>query len=896
MAKANVVLNKFNRGMVSPLALARVDLENLPFFAEEMINWYPRVLGSMSIRPGTEYISPTYTSAYAKHIPFVFSNDDTAIIELTDSLLRVRVDEAVITRSAVSTAVTNGNFTSNITSWNDESAAGCTAAWHSSGAASLTGNDFSRAALRQQVTVAAEDQGVEHALRVVVTKGEIYFRVGPGATNDTFFAETTLGEGTHSLAFTPTSDFHVTISSDKKYACLVDSVTVEASGDMTIATPWVAADLPKIRYTQSADIVYVACKGYLQYKIERRSETSWSVVKYQPKDGPFRVINTTHKTITASATTGDVTLTASDNVFKASNVGGLYKMKSVGQFVTVSVTAENQWSDPISVTGTGDTRDITVVRSGTWVATVTLQRSIGAVGNWTDVTTYTTNATVTYNDTLDNQIIYYRIGVDTGDYTSGTAVLSLEASTGSLTGIAKITAYTNERSVTAMILKPIGSTAATENWYEGQWSDRRGYPSAVCFYDGRLVWAGKDKINCSVSDAYESFDDATVGDSGPISRSIGSGPVDDINWLLPLYRLVLGGQADEWEIRSSALDEPITPSNFNIKSASNQGSSAVQGHKVDGTGIFVQKSGKRIYELGYSKDQFNNYQTDDLTKLFPEAAGDGNTFTQIAVQRQPDTRIHCLRSDGKVAINVRDHAETVKAWCIFETDGVVEDIFTMPGDEEDKVYYCIKRTLDSGDVRYLERMALESEAQGGAISKICDSHIYQYLDGAQIITGFDHLEGKTVTVWGLLEDATEPSYMGDYTVTSGQFILAERADSITAGLNYTAKFKSSKLSYAASLGTALNQRKIVNECGIIGRNICAGGLQYGPDYNNLDYLPVIEEGDTFSDDYIYESYDNIMFEFNGDYTSDARLCLQCESPFAATILAATIQINTNDRG
>jgi len=132
MAKANVVLNKFNRGMVSPLALARVDLENLPFFAEEMVNWYPRVLGSMSIRPGTEYISPTYTSAYAKHIPFVFSNDDTAIIELTDSLLRVRVDEAVVTREAVSTAVTNGNFTSNITSWNDESAAGCTAAWHSS--------------------------------------------------------------------------------------------------------------------------------------------------------------------------------------------------------------------------------------------------------------------------------------------------------------------------------------------------------------------------------------------------------------------------------------------------------------------------------------------------------------------------------------------------------------------------------------------------------------------------------------------------------------------------------------------------------------------------------------------------------------------------------------------
>ena len=138
MSRVNTLLQKFNRGQVSPLAMARVDLDSAPFVCEEMTNWMPRVLGSMMMRPGTEYIGGTNLSNKAKHIPFVFSLSDTAIIELTDNIMRVRVDEDIITRPSVSTTITNGTFTSDITSWNDDSAAGCTAAWATGGYASLT--------------------------------------------------------------------------------------------------------------------------------------------------------------------------------------------------------------------------------------------------------------------------------------------------------------------------------------------------------------------------------------------------------------------------------------------------------------------------------------------------------------------------------------------------------------------------------------------------------------------------------------------------------------------------------------------------------------------------------------------------------------------------------------
>src|SRR5690348_3298668 len=98
MPLQNAPLLAFNRGRVSSLALARIDLKRLALSAEVQSNWLPRSLGPMSLRPGLEYIDSTRGDAQAKHIPFVFSSSDTAIIEVTAGVLRVRVDETVIAR------------------------------------------------------------------------------------------------------------------------------------------------------------------------------------------------------------------------------------------------------------------------------------------------------------------------------------------------------------------------------------------------------------------------------------------------------------------------------------------------------------------------------------------------------------------------------------------------------------------------------------------------------------------------------------------------------------------------------------------------------------------------------------------------------------------------------
>jgi hypothetical protein len=225
-------------------------------------------------------------------------------------------------------------------------------------------------------------------------------------------------------------------------------------------------------------------------------------------------------------------------------------------------------------------------------------------------------------DGFDNQDVWYRVGVKTGEYTSGSDTLTLTYANGVITGVARITKFTSSTVVSAEVIEDFGQTTASDLWTEGAWSDFRGYPTAVAFYDGRLTWQGRDKFWASVSDDFESFDPETVGDSGPISRSIGGSQVDRVEWSIALQRLILGGQGAEHSVRTSSLDEPITPTNFGIKSASTKGSANVAAVKFDQNGAYVQRGGSRVYQLEFAQDGID-YTSTDLSALVPNIGKPG---------------------------------------------------------------------------------------------------------------------------------------------------------------------------------------------------------------------------------------------------------------------------------
>lgn len=884
--KINQPILTFNRGLISPLALARNDIERVKLSAETSVNWMPRLFGSHMLRPGWKYTGSTHNNAKAYYVPFIFAGDDTAILEFTDSILRIKIDETPITRPTVTATIANGAFLTDLTSWTDNDELGATSSYspNFNGSMLLEGDGTQAARRTQQVTV--NQSGIEHSVRIIVERGPVQFRIGSTNGGDEYVSETTLGTGYHSLSFTPaTSSFYVDFYSRLDRDIYVGVIEIESAGIVTLPTPYTESSLQYIRTDQSADVIYLACKDVKPKKIERRGTgRSWSIVDYLPEDGPFAIGNVSEITMTPAALFGNTTLTASKSFFKTTNVGSLFKLVSAGQNVTKSVSAANTFSDTIEVTGVGSARAFTIVVSGTFVATWHLQQSFDGGSSWLDVSSSTTTSSSSYNDGLTNSTVLYRVGVKTGNYTSGTLVMSLSYPSGSSTGICRVTGYNSATVVDIEVLNPFGNVTETTDWAEGQWSERQGFPSAVCLAEGRLNWSGKGKFISSVSDAFESFDDEIEGDSGTISYNLGSGSVDDVSWMVGLYRIFIGTQTNEKNIKTTSLEEPITPTNFKIVNFSSQGSADVKPAVLDNKVIYVQAGGARLYEINFNPDN-NDYQSVELSDLYPEAGLP--IISRLGIQRHPDTRVHVIKSDGTVAVLVYDPIENLKCWVNIETDGEVEDVVVLPGAIEDKVYYSVKRTINGSTVRYLEKWALESECQGGALNKQADSLLEYSGASTATITGLSHLEGESVVAWGSGKN------LGTYTVSSGSITLSEAVTSCIVGLPYTAQYKSAKLSYASN--SPLNQKKKLNGLGVILYNTHYQGLKYGPDFDHLDALPLVEDGKITSANTIHSSYDKEMFEFEGTWDSDARICLQAQAPNPCTLLAITFQQTTNDK-
>lgn len=869
----------FNRGRISKYALAREDVSRVSLSAEVQTNWMPRALGSMMLRPGLQYVADE--TGVTGLVPFIFSNDDTAIINLEGSFLSIfGHDESPLLRANNNTTVTNGAFSGGLTGWTDADAAGALSS-HSVLGLRLVGTGYNSAARQQQVTTDAGDVGEVIALRIRVLQSPVLLKIGTTAGDDDVFRQAVLRPGYHSIAFTAPASFWIDLSNSRSTPAYVGSCQVEAGGIMKLPTPWVTAEqIATVRHHQVADVIFVAADGIEPQRIERRPNDSWSIVAYRPEDGPFFIENTDNILMTPSAISGEITLTSSRPYFQSGHVGALFQITSRGQLVSAALSGSAQFSDPIRVTGVGSARQITVDITGTWTGTVSLQRSLGGPGAWVTVTTWTANTAGTgYNDNLDNSDAYYRIGFDTGDHSSGTATCSLTYETGSITGVVRISGFTSSTQVDAVVLDNLGGTDASDIWAEGEWSNANEWPQAVAVWEGRAWWSGHGKNHASVPDALLSFDENVEGDARAINRSVGDGAVSKVNWMLPMTRLIVGADGGEYAVRSTSIDEPVTPTNYNAKAASTRGSAPQPAAFFDDMGYFVDKTQRRVIELAYDPQRFN-FGATDTTLLVPEIGQP--SLSKIAVQTAPDMRLHVVRSDGTVAILVRDSAENVMCWVDFETDGTVEDVVVLPGQEEDRVYYLVQRSFG----RFLERWSMESECRGGVINKNMDMCITG--TGAISLISYPFLEGLTLSVWA---DGVD---MGLQTVSGYAIALDSDPSQWAVGLPYTAQYKTSKLSSQTALGSPMTQLKRINSLGLILADTHAQGLRYGPSFDLMDDLPLVEDGADIDTDAVWESYDQDMIEFPGDWETDARICLEASSPRPCTVLAAVFNIDAQD--
>ena len=920
MGKARVYHHSFAVGVIDKATLPRTDLAIMQLAAEQQTNLMATTTGKGFFRPGFEYLGATRLSGQGRIKEFVFSASDACLLEFTDLAMRVWEAGEPVTRLAVDCTIVNGDFGASA-GWTDASTDGATAVVTGGFLELTAAGRGSLAAYKQQVTTL--DPGVEHGLRIEVERGPVTFRCGINDGGDEYVAETVLKTGTHSLAFTPTGSFWVYFQAEGPAVKLVSSITIESAGVLTLTTPWGLDEIPFIRTTQSADVVFVASRGRFGRRIERRGTRgearSWSLVMYHPDNGPFTAGRTASVRLKADVTEGNGTLLADRPFFRASQVGSLFKVFHTGQTIIQSLSGEGRYTDPIEVTGINnmgaaaaadqfDDRAWAWEVAGTWVGTLKVFRSFDGpdfgykeyrADDAAATIPITANGSGTNTDEDSNAIVWYRIGFDEGDYTSGTAEVTITYAGGGGAGVCRITSAINSQSANIEVLKPFRGLDYSDDWQEGAWSGRQSFPSAVALFEGRLWWAGADKFWGSVSDDFENFDEDVEGDSGPISRVLASNGVNDTQWMLPLQRLILGTEGTETSARSSSFDEPLTPTNLTLKDASTVGSAPFESIRVDTRGLFIDRSGRSIFEITVDAESAD-YAATELTRLCKDTFAAG--LSGLVVQRRPDTRIWAWLVDGTAVCIVYEPKQNVVAFIPIETDGLIESMAVLPGSTQDMVYAIINRDLD-GPVRCLERMAVDAESRPGTLCKVLDSSIvFTNAPASATVTGLIHLAGQTVRVWAdgapITETVNGREVPVEFVVSvTGEITLPEVATTGVVGLPYQWRYKSARLAYGAEGGTSMLQEKRVDELGIIMTDFARAGIRYGREFDDVNHptypLPSLK-GRTAAPAIVTSSIDDeVPFVFDGDWNVDSRVCIEGESPFPASLLGMVLTITTN---
>lgn len=131
-------------------------------------------------------------------------------------------------------------------------------------------------------------------------------------------------------------------------------------GTVQVTTIYAEANLPYLRWAQSADVLILVDGAHKPQKISRSGHTSWAIADYDLVDGPYFAENTvTANTLTPGATSGSTTFTAVNDTFAATDVGRHIRFKdSANDWFWIKITA---FSTAKIVTGT-------IYKAGTTIA------------------------------------------------------------------------------------------------------------------------------------------------------------------------------------------------------------------------------------------------------------------------------------------------------------------------------------------------------------------------------------------------------------------------------------------------------------------------------------------------------------------------------------------------
>lgn len=515
-----------------------------------------------------------------------------------------------------------------------------------------------------------------------------------------------------------------------------DGLIFNGGSPVQITTPYSASDIFNLKFTQSADTMYICHKNYPVKTLFRNSDTNWTLSNFQPIEGPFTSDNTTDVTLTPSGISGNITINSSSNVFSSGMVGGLLRISQevLGQTVSWDTNNHNNsHSGTIKCNG-----DWTMIVGDTWDGSLRVQQSNDNGATWLTIATYNVwsgGSAITDSGNTGHFCLLRLYGSAWEE--GGNATLT--ATSFVQDGYVKITGYNSPTQVTGTVqvdrnnyIYSLGGTAATRLWAIGSWNNDYGYPSVSAFYQDRLCFASTKYeplgFWASCTGDYNRFRvQSEVQDDDAISVQLVSGKANDVLNMVSANALLCFTYGSEWRISSGTSRSSISPTSIDARQQSAEGSNNVTPLIINDRMLFVTRLGDTVRDFAYDYS-YDSYKGTDQT-LYARHLFKGHKIVDWAYQKSPYEVIWCVRDDGILLSFTYVFDEKVYAWAKHETDGYVESVASIPGDDKDELFLVVRRYINGQTVRYIERLEetrISSVDEDLEQYTLLDSHLTMY--------------------------------------------------------------------------------------------------------------------------------------------------------------------------
>lgn len=585
-----------------------------------------------------------------------------------------------------------------------------------------------------------------------------------------------------------------------------------------IATPYTLDDLwdqeqevCRLQITQNADVLYLWHKKYMK-TLTRYGNTDWRLEDFELINGPWDHMNTSNTTMTASGTLGTVTVTATNDVFAKSDVGRLLRLHLVDDDTT-------PWSSGKSVKS-GDI----YTSDGKWYKAT----ADGTTGGVKPVHSEGTRS--------DGGVVW--------DYLH------------SGYGIAKITEFTNAKSVNVSVLTQLPNTKATANWELGMLHSAGNYPISGAFFKNRLAMLinTSSGVKCILSkiDDFNNFADkegSEVLSENAITVPVLSEQYNEGTWLSSGDVLFVGTNNGEFYIDSITSSEAMGPDNVTSNQISTIGSKPIPPMKINGHTLFVDRFGTSIRDLAYSYER-DGYDPYDVSIKGKHLLKSG--IVSWDYQDYPDKILWCVVSDGRLIGFTFNSEQQVSALHRHTFGGSVESVAIIPSPDQKKedCWISVKRNVAGSAQRYIEWVdegepvvfpdsieAIENYSEKEVAESNYVKENSHFLDsclefnrspGDPVTTlkGLDHLKGAVVRI---MADGAQKE---DQVVSDeGTIEIASTDNHVLVGLPIQSVFKAQKRYIQTDRTFGVGEvQQIDHLCIMLYRS---GGGKVGGNYNEL---------------------------------------------------------------